>query len=77
MSASCEYRRPARFGDELEIRTRIVEVGRSSLTFAFSFTRDGELVAEGRTTSVCCRMEPQVRAVTIPDELLAVIDPAP
>jgi len=77
VSAACDYRRPARFGDELEIRTRIVEVGRSSLTFAVEFTREGELVAEGRVTSVCCRMEPRVRAVAIPDELLAAIGPVP
>jgi 4-hydroxybenzoyl-CoA thioesterase/acyl-CoA thioester hydrolase len=77
VSASCDYRRPARFGDELEIRTRVTEAGRSSLTFAFAFTRDGELLAEGRVTSVCCRMGPEVRAVPIPKELLAAIDAEP
>jgi len=74
VAASCDYRRPARFGEEIEIRTRIVEVGRSSLTFVFTFEREGEVVAEGRLSSVCCRMEPRVEAVPIPAALRAVID---
>lgn len=71
VSASCDYRRPARFGDELEIEVAAAEVGRSSVTFAFTFRCAGELVAEGRMTSVCCRMEPEVRPVPIPAELAA------
>ena len=69
VSATCDYRHPARFGDELRIRTRVVETGRSALTFAFTFLRDDQVIAEGRLTSVCCRLEPEVRAIPIPDEL--------
>ncbi|MGD2115474.1 MAG: thioesterase family protein [Acidobacteriota bacterium] len=76
VSATCDYRRPARFGDELEIRTRIVEMGRSALTFAFTFSLEGRVMAEGRLTSVCCRLEPEVRAVPIPAELAARITPS-
>lgn len=73
VAASCDYRRPARFGDELEIRVRVAEIGRSSLTFSFAFRRGTDLVAEGRLTSACCRLGSEVRAVPIPDELLARI----
>lgn len=73
VAASCDYRRPARFGDELEILVRVTETGRSSLTFSFTFRRGTELVAEGSLTSVCCRLGSEVRAVPIPDELLARI----
>lgn len=76
VAATCDYRRPIRFGYELEIRTRVVEVGTSSLTFAFTFRRDGETVAEGRMTSVCCRMEPDVQAVPIPEDLAEAIEVA-
>lgn len=76
VSASCDYRSPARFGDELTIRSRIVEVGRSSLIFAFTFERQGEVLAEGRLTSVCCRMGEEVRAVPIPEALRAAIEAA-
>ncbi len=75
VAASCDYRRPARFGDELTIRTRIAEVGRSSLKFAFVFEREGEVLAEGELTSVYCRMEPRVEPVPMPEDLLAAIEP--
>lgn len=71
VAASCDYRRPARFGDELEVRVCVAEIGRSSLTFSFTFRRGTEVVAEGRLTSVCCRLAPEVRAVSIPEDLLA------
>ena len=76
VSATCDYRLPARFGDEIEIDTRVVEKGRSSLTFAFTFRRGSDVLAEGRLTSVCCRMEPEVRAIPIPDDLAARIQVA-
>ncbi len=77
VSASCDYRSPARFGDELQIGVRVVEKGRSSLTFAFTFAHDGRTVAEGRVTSVCCRLSPELRAVPIPLALAAAIEVLP
>jgi len=74
VAATCDYRRPARCGDELEIRTRIVDRGTSSLTFAFTFRRGDEILAEGRLTSVCCRLEPTVHAVPIPPDLASAIE---
>ena len=74
VSASCEYRRPARFGEELEITTRVVEMGTTSLTFGFTVPRDGTLVAEGRMTSVCCRLEPRLQPVPIPERMAAAIE---
>lgn len=76
VSATCDYRRPVHFGEELEIHTRVVEKGTSSLTFAFTFRHDDEPVAEGRMTSVCCRMEPEIHAVPIPDGLAEGIEVA-
>ncbi len=77
VSASCDYRSPARFGDELEIGVRVVEQGRSSLTFAFTFATGGRTLAEGRVTSVRCRLEPTLRAVAIPIRLAAAIEVLP
>lgn len=76
VSATCDYRRPARFGEELEILTRVVEQGTTSLTFGFTVTRQGALVAEGRMTSVCCRLEPQLQPVPIPERMAAAIEVA-
>ncbi len=74
VSASCEYRRPLRFGDEVEVGVRVVERGRSSLTFGFVFRRGGEVVAEGRMTCVCCRLEPELRAVAIPAGVVRALE---
>lgn len=76
VSTSCDYRRPLRFGDEIEIASRVVERGTSSLTFAFAVRRAGEaeVAAEGRMTSVCCRLEPELRAVPIPPGLAAAVE---
>jgi acyl-CoA thioester hydrolase len=74
VAATCDYRRPARFGDELEVRTRVVDQGTTSLTFAFTFTRGGEAIAEGRMTSVCCRLEPRLQPVSIPERMAAAIE---
>jgi YbgC/YbaW family acyl-CoA thioester hydrolase len=78
VSASCDYRRPLRFGDAVEIVTRVVERGRSALTFAFTFRRPGggEVVAEGRMTSVCCRLEPDLKPVAIPEAMAAALEGA-
>lgn len=73
VSASCEYRRPLRFGEEVEVAVRVVERGRSSLTFGFELRRGGEVVAEGRMTSVCCRLEPELRAVAIPEAMVRAL----
>lgn len=75
VSATCDYRRPARFGDELDIGVTVVEQGRSSLTFAFTFTRAGETLAEGRLTTVCCRTEPALHAIPIPEAMARALAP--
>lgn len=74
VSAACDYRRPVHFGEELEIRTRVVEMGTTSLTFACTFTRGGTVVAEGRMTSVCCRLEPELQPAPIPEMMATAIE---
>ncbi|HJT77915.1 MAG TPA: thioesterase family protein [Gemmataceae bacterium] len=56
VSASCDYLRPARFGDMLTVSVMLEKVGSKSLTYAFEFTRDAELIARGGLTCVCCRV---------------------
>jgi acyl-CoA thioester hydrolase len=52
--AECDYRSPAHFGDELEIRLRIGEVGRSSFTLRYEIVNAATeaLVAVGSTVMV-------------------------
>jgi len=77
VSATCEYRSPARFGDLLEIRVEVRRKGTKSMTYDFSFVREGEELATGSMTSVCCELGPDgVRAIAIPDVIANEIDGA-
>ena len=52
--AECDYRSPAHFGDELEIRLRIGDIGRSSFTLTYDIVHAAgdRLVASGKTVMV-------------------------
>ncbi len=79
VSVSCDYKRPARFGDELEIALRVLRKGASSMTYGFTFTAGGGEIATGRMTSVCCELSPGTppRGIPIPDEIAGKIEEAP
>lgn len=68
VSASCDYRNPAKFEDVLEIEVSVNELTRRSVTYGFRFTRDETLIATGSITAVCCRIRPDGshRATRIP-----------
>ena len=69
VAAGCEYKSPARFGDLLDIHVRVRRKGVKSMSYDFTFHRDGEELATGSMTSVCCVLEPsaKVRPIPIPD----------
>ena len=51
--ASCRYKNPARYEDELIIRTRVTESTRRTLRFSYEIERaDGAAVATGETLHV-------------------------
>jgi acyl-CoA thioester hydrolase len=68
VSASCDYVSPARFEDVLDVAVTIDRVGKKSVTYAFEFTRNGQRIAAGKVTSVCCRVdkESQIEGIEIP-----------
>ncbi|HVG22023.1 MAG TPA: thioesterase family protein [Blastocatellia bacterium] len=56
--AQCRYNAPARYEDDLTIRTRITELTRRTLRFAYEIRRaDGALVATGETLHVLINSE--------------------
>ena len=62
IEANCRYRLPARFQDELEIETTLIELGRVRFTFAYRILRrdaDGvpQLLVEGTTQHACMRQD--------------------
>src|SRR5689334_24085741 len=79
VAVNCEYVSPARFGDELEIHLQVVRKGTKSMTYLFHVTRDGLLLARGKTTCACCVInDPEgVKSVAIPGWVGERIEVAP
>lgn len=67
---SADFKAPARFDEELVVRVRMAELGRSSFTFEFEVARkaDGSAVASGKSVHVAID-EKSLRPVPVPDEL--------
>jgi YbgC/YbaW family acyl-CoA thioester hydrolase len=71
VSASCDYLRPARFQDVLDVTVTLHQIGRKSVTYEFEFSKGGEVVARGRVSSVCCRVGDgyELESIDIPASL--------
>ena len=79
--ASCDYRKPARFEDIIEVHLLVKEKRSKSLTYFVRFTnltlQPPEIIAEGKLTVVCVTMtEDGMRASTLPS-FMDQIQPAP
>lgn len=68
VSASCDYLKPARFEDLLDVAVSIERLGTKSVAYGFEFSRNGESIARGNVTSVCClaRDDAVLKAIEIP-----------
>jgi 4-hydroxybenzoyl-CoA thioesterase/acyl-CoA thioester hydrolase len=77
VSVSCDYRRPVRFEDELEIEVSIERLGEKSITYLFRFFHKGLDVATGRITAVCCRFSDRAppQPITIPSRIADKLRP--
>jgi acyl-CoA thioester hydrolase len=68
VAASCDYLRPCRFQDVVEITVRVERLGSKSITYAFEFFLGKELVTRGQISSVCCLVSAggEIESVAIP-----------
>jgi 4-hydroxybenzoyl-CoA thioesterase/acyl-CoA thioester hydrolase len=71
VAASCEFVRPVRFEDLLDILVTVRKLGQKSVTYGFEFFKGEELVARGEISAVCCRLVPGKRIESI--EIPAVV----
>lgn len=62
--ARVRYRQPARYDDEILVRTRVAELRSRAITFAYQVLRaaDGALLAEGETAHVVMNQHGRARA---------------
>lgn len=69
--ADCDYVKPARFQEVLEIEVNVERIGRSSVGYAFTFFKQGEVIARGNITAVLCHMRDDhgLEPMAIPDAL--------
>jgi YbgC/YbaW family acyl-CoA thioester hydrolase len=67
VSASCDFLRPARFEDVLDVAVTLARLGSKSLSYEIVFGLRGEPIAAGKLTAVCCKMLPGgIESIAIP-----------
>jgi acyl-CoA thioester hydrolase len=66
VSVRCDYRSALHFEDVVTIDVRLARRGEKSVTFAFHFTHNERLIAEGSITAVCCRLSSHQPPKSIP-----------
>lgn len=72
--AEMDYRLPARYGDELDVRIGLAAVGRTSFTYEYEIVdAAGRLVASARSVQVMYDYAAE-RPVAIPDEIRRIFD---
>ena len=66
--AECDYRAPAHFGDELEVRLKVGEIGRSSFVLAYEIVavQTERVIATGKTVMVSYDYDAS-KSVPLPD----------
>ncbi len=75
VSARCDYHSPARCEDALDVEVMVEKLGASSVTYGFHFYLDGEEIAVGQMTSVCCRLKngQKPEPLPIPADIVALL----
>jgi len=77
--AECSYRRPLRYEDLVQLQLTVREKGTTTLTYAITFSLDGEEVAQGSVTAVCVGPGEDgtgIRAVPMPEDVRSRIEAA-
>jgi acyl-CoA thioester hydrolase len=71
VEATCRYRAPVRYDEEVIIRTQLKNVRESVLHFAYELRRaDGTLLAEGETTHIVT--DPNMKVAALQEKYLNV-----
>jgi acyl-CoA thioester hydrolase len=69
----CDYRRPSRYGDTLEVRLHVAEIGRTSFRYQYEIVDDqGRTVLAAKTVQVMYDYAAE-KPVPIPDSIRALL----
>jgi 4-hydroxybenzoyl-CoA thioesterase/acyl-CoA thioester hydrolase len=78
VSATCDFIKPVRFEDVLDVHLTVKRKGQKSLTFGFVFSHGGVEVARGQVVTACCRIDKSsLVAIPLPDFVSSKIDQHP
>jgi acyl-CoA thioester hydrolase len=73
VSATCDYFKPARFEDELDVIVTLEKVGEKSVSYTHEFRRGDDVLARGRITAVYVQVgaDHKLHGAAIPPEIRA------
>ena len=76
---NCDFKKPLKFEDEVEIHLLVSAKTSKSITYQFRFSTGGTEVARGGFTIVCVRKTEAggMKAASIPPEIANLIEAAP
>ncbi len=78
VSASCDFIKPVRFEDMVDVNLTVQRKGQKSLTFGFTFSHNGVEVARGQVVTACCRIDAHgLTAIPIPEFVSSLIEQGP
>jgi acyl-CoA thioesterase FadM len=66
---SCDFKKPLRFGDKIEVQLGIERIGAASVHWVFEVLKDGEVCAHGKMTTV--RVDHEGKPLVIDEETRA------
>ena len=76
VSCAFDFKQPLQFEDVFEVQLSIEKIGSKSVTFHADVVRDGDLIANGSSTSVCCELKEgeDLKSVVIADDIRAKLE---
>ncbi len=70
VSASCDFKSPARFEDVLQIEVTVQKLGRRSVTYGFTLHCEDRLIATGKLTAASCFVDKNIiKSIDIPADV--------
>jgi YbgC/YbaW family acyl-CoA thioester hydrolase len=72
VSAKCDFLKPARFEDLIEVELTLARMGEKALTYSFDFRLGGDVIARGELTTCCCLVDSEsIRSIPLPADIRA------
>jgi 4-hydroxybenzoyl-CoA thioesterase/acyl-CoA thioester hydrolase len=76
VNASCEFIKPVRFEDVMDVHLTVQRLGQKSITFGFAFSHNGSEIACGQLVTACCRLDGEkLMAIPIPEFIRSKFEP--